>query len=154
MRSSFPPIAGVGSIAVLPQGSHGRFTSFPQVAGHSGEHLPSSHPSPSSNSLVYTSPSPLLLLFQPPHPFPGFVTDFDFSPFHDRLLATGAEDCLVKLWQIPEGGVSGTLSSPTVTLDSMEVWHVPMHYDIIIMYHIISNRHEWNHFTSTQRQTM
>ena len=50
------------------------------------------------------------------------MTDFDFSPFHDSLLATAAEDGVVsvqpsvqlahllsvqvKVWQIPEGGVS------------------------------------------------
>lgn len=29
------------------------------------------------------------------------VTDFDFSPFNNQLLATGSEDCTVKLWNIP-----------------------------------------------------
>ena len=29
------------------------------------------------------------------------VTDFAFSPFADHLLATGSEDCMVKLWNIP-----------------------------------------------------
>lgn len=52
----------------------------------------------------------------------GFVTDFDFSPFHDNLLATGAEDCYVKLWQIPEGGVNGTMTTPTSSLPPMEVY--------------------------------
>jgi len=75
----------VGSIAVLPIDSCGRFTSFPQVAGHS-----------------------------------GFVTDFDFSRFHDSLLVTGSEDCNVKLWQIPEGGISGALSSPAATFGPFE----------------------------------
>lgn len=31
----------------------------------------------------------------------GAVTDFSFSPFHNRLLATGSEDNFVKLWRIP-----------------------------------------------------
>ena len=47
--------------------------------------------------------------------------DFDFSPFHDGLLATGGEDSLVKLWTIPVGGVSGTLTTPTSSLSHMEV---------------------------------
>ena len=54
--------------------------------------------------------------------FAGFVTDFDFSPFHDGLLATGAEDCYVKLWHIPEGGVTGTMTTPTSSLPQMEVY--------------------------------
>ena len=48
------------------------------------------------------------------------MTDFDFSPFHDDLLATGAEDCCVKLWNIPEGGVNGTLTTPTSSLTQLE----------------------------------
>jgi WD40 repeat protein len=31
----------------------------------------------------------------------GQVMDFDFSPFQSDLLATGADDCMVKLWNIP-----------------------------------------------------
>ena len=49
----------------------------------------------------------------------GAVTDFSFSPFHDRLLATGSEDNFVKLWEIPEGNVLQNdfhLTSPTSTL--------------------------------------
>jgi coronin-7 len=75
----------VGTLAVLPLDSCGRFTSFPHLSAHS-----------------------------------GFVTDFDFSPFHDDLLATGAEDCFVKLWHIPEGGVNGTMTTPTSSLPRME----------------------------------
>lgn len=29
------------------------------------------------------------------------VTDFNFSPFKSELLATGSDDCMVKLWNIP-----------------------------------------------------
>ena len=36
----------------------------------------------------------------------GPVVDFDFSPFNDNLLATAAEDGIVKLWQIPEEGIT------------------------------------------------
>lgn len=35
----------------------------------------------------------------------GQVTDFDFSPFNDNLLATSSEDGTIKLWLIPEEGV-------------------------------------------------
>ena len=52
------------------------------------------------------------------------MTDFDFSPFHDGVLATGGDDCLVHLWRIPEGGVSGSLTTPTATLSHMQVVHI------------------------------
>ena len=53
--------------------------------------------------------------------FSGFVTDFDFSPFRPSLLASGAEDRLAKLWELPEGGVSGVYSSPMATFGPFEV---------------------------------
>ncbi|XP_038618544.1 coronin-7 isoform X1 [Tachyglossus aculeatus] len=43
------------------------------------------------------------------------VTDFDFSPFDDLLLATGSADRTVKLWQLPEAG-RDLPSVPAVTL--------------------------------------
>ena len=36
----------------------------------------------------------------------GPVVDFDFSPFNDSLLATASEDATVKLWMIPEQGIT------------------------------------------------
>ncbi|XP_075212375.1 coronin [Lycorma delicatula] len=43
------------------------------------------------------------------------ITDMDFSPFHDGLLATGSQDCLVKVWNIPEKGLEESLSTPECT---------------------------------------
>lgn len=43
------------------------------------------------------------------------VTDMDFSPFHDGLLATGSQDCLVKVWNIPEDGLQESLNNPECT---------------------------------------
>ncbi|XP_018326733.1 coronin-7 isoform X1 [Agrilus planipennis] len=40
------------------------------------------------------------------------VTDMHFSPFHDNLLATASQDCLVKIWIIPEGGLKESLCNP------------------------------------------
>nr|XP_016939248.1 coronin-7 isoform X3 [Drosophila suzukii] len=40
------------------------------------------------------------------------VTDLKFSPFHDGLLATASQDCLVKVWHIPEKGLEQSLSDP------------------------------------------
>ncbi|CAH2006359.1 unnamed protein product [Acanthoscelides obtectus] len=43
------------------------------------------------------------------------VTDMEFSPFHDGLLATGSQDCLVKIWHIPTEGLEESLSNPECT---------------------------------------
>jgi WD40 repeat protein len=40
----------------------------------------------------------------------GPVVDFDFSPFNDYLLATASEDGTIKLWVIPEEGITKDVS--------------------------------------------
>lgn len=45
--------------------------------------------------------------------------DLQFSPFHPNLLATGGDEC-VRLWTIPEGGLTESLSTPTVQVNAME----------------------------------
>ncbi|RZC40501.1 coronin-7 [Asbolus verrucosus] len=49
------------------------------------------------------------------HAHSDTVTDMEFSPFHDGLLATGSQDCLVKIWHIPENGLQESLSNPECT---------------------------------------
>ncbi|XP_044254931.1 coronin-7 isoform X2 [Tribolium madens] len=49
------------------------------------------------------------------HAHSDTVTDLEFSPFHDGLLATGSQDCLVKIWHIPEAGLQESLSNPECT---------------------------------------
>ncbi|XP_058794013.1 coronin-7 isoform X4 [Phymastichus coffea] len=49
------------------------------------------------------------------HAHADTVTDIDFSPFHDGLLATGSQDCLVKIWHIPEAGLEESLCNPECT---------------------------------------
>lgn len=49
------------------------------------------------------------------HAHSDTVTDMDFSPFHDSILATGSQDCLVKIWQIPENGLEENLTNPECT---------------------------------------
>ncbi|GAB6023962.1 hypothetical protein CHUAL_008692 [Chamberlinius hualienensis] len=44
------------------------------------------------------------------------VTDFDFCPFDDGLLVTGSQDCSIKLWRIPEGGLVESLTEPVACL--------------------------------------
>ncbi|XP_023703949.1 coronin-7 isoform X2 [Cryptotermes secundus] len=49
------------------------------------------------------------------HAHTDTVTDMDFSPFHDGLLATGSQDCLVKLWHIPDKGLEESLYNAECT---------------------------------------
>ncbi|XP_049826168.1 coronin-7 isoform X2 [Aethina tumida] len=49
------------------------------------------------------------------HAHSDTVTDMEFSPFHDGLLATGSQDCLVKIWHIPPEGLQESLSNAECT---------------------------------------
>ncbi|VEN52884.1 unnamed protein product [Callosobruchus maculatus] len=49
------------------------------------------------------------------HAHTDTVTDMEFSPFHDGLLATGSQDCLVKIWHIPKEGLEESISNPECT---------------------------------------
>ncbi|XP_044017641.1 coronin-7 isoform X3 [Aphidius gifuensis] len=49
------------------------------------------------------------------HAHTDTVTDMSFSPFHDGLLATGSQDCLVKLWHIPDTGLEESICNPECT---------------------------------------
>lgn len=44
------------------------------------------------------------------------VLDFDFNPFHDHIVASASEDQTVKVWGIPEGGLTENLKDPLVDL--------------------------------------
>ncbi|XP_025263201.1 coronin-7 isoform X2 [Camponotus floridanus] len=63
------------------------------------------------------------------HAHADTVTHMDFSPFHDGLLATGSQDCLVKLWHIPESGLEESLCNPECTFSHRQrrveavCWH-------------------------------
>ncbi|XP_029668166.1 coronin-7 isoform X2 [Formica exsecta] len=63
------------------------------------------------------------------HAHADTVTDMDFSPFYDGLLATGSQDCLVKLWHIPESGLEESLCNPECTFSHRQrrveavCWH-------------------------------
>lgn len=47
----------------------------------------------------------------------GPVLDFDFHTMHDNLIASGGDDCTVKLWGIPEGGPTDTSGEPLVDMN-------------------------------------
>lgn len=40
----------------------------------------------------------------------GAVYDLNFSPMHDSCLASCSQDGSVKMWMIPEGGVTKTIT--------------------------------------------
>jgi WD40 repeat protein len=44
------------------------------------------------------------------------VLDIQFCPFNDYVIASASEDCTVKVWEIPEGGLKETMTEPVVTL--------------------------------------
>jgi len=46
----------------------------------------------------------------------GPILDFDFNPFHDSLIATGSEDMTIKVWEIPENGLTTNISVPVQDL--------------------------------------
>ena len=46
----------------------------------------------------------------------GKVLDFDFNPFHEHIIASGSDDCTVKVWGIPQGGVTEHIDDPLVNL--------------------------------------
>nr|CCA14783.1 coroninlike protein putative [Albugo laibachii Nc14] len=46
----------------------------------------------------------------------GAILDFDFNPFHEHLIASASEDTTIKIWGVPEGGITETCSEPLVDL--------------------------------------
>jgi len=44
------------------------------------------------------------------------VLDLDFHPFNDNLIASASEDCLVKIWSIPDGGFKQNQTESVQTL--------------------------------------
>jgi coronin-1B/1C/6 len=57
------------------------------------------------------------------------VLDIQWCPHDDDVIASASEDCLVKIWQIPEGGLLRNLEESIVDLVGhqrrvgMVVWH-------------------------------
>uniref|UniRef100_A0A7S2XV61 Coronin n=1 Tax=Fibrocapsa japonica TaxID=94617 RepID=A0A7S2XV61_9STRA len=46
----------------------------------------------------------------------GNVLDFEFNPFHEQIIATGSEDLTIKVWGIPEAGLTETIRDPLVDM--------------------------------------
>lgn len=43
----------------------------------------------------------------------GPVLDFEWNPFNENQIASISEDCTVKLWTVPEGGLKESSNTPT-----------------------------------------
>ena len=41
----------------------------------------------------------------------GPVLDVQWNPFDDNEIASGSEDCNIKIWTIPDGGISANLEA-------------------------------------------
>jgi len=44
------------------------------------------------------------------------VLDIEFNPFNDNLIASSSEDGYAKIWAIPDGGLTDTLTQPAQSL--------------------------------------
>jgi coronin-1B/1C/6 len=63
----------------------------------------------------------------------GPVIDLSFHPYDPDVLFTASEDCTIRGWRIPEGGLKSTDAAPIVTLQGhgkkvgMLSWHPAAH---------------------------
>eukprot|EP00616_Rhizochromulina_sp_CCMP1243_P006562 CAMPEP_0118965132 /NCGR_PEP_ID=MMETSP1173-20130426/2724_1 /TAXON_ID=1034831 /ORGANISM="Rhizochromulina marina cf, Strain CCMP1243" /LENGTH=451 /DNA_ID=CAMNT_0006913701 /DNA_START=40 /DNA_END=1395 /DNA_ORIENTATION=- len=46
----------------------------------------------------------------------GSTFDFEFNPFHDHIISTGSDDTTIKVWGIPEGGLTENVTTPLVDM--------------------------------------
>ncbi|XP_063791375.1 coronin-1A [Pseudophryne corroboree] len=57
------------------------------------------------------------------------VLDVDWCPHNDNVIASGSEDCSVMVWEIPDGGLTRSITEPLVTLEGhtkrvgIILWH-------------------------------
>ncbi|XP_027718820.1 coronin-1A isoform X1 [Vombatus ursinus] len=57
------------------------------------------------------------------------VLDIAWCPHNDNVIASGSEDCMVMIWEIPDGGLTLPLREPVVTLEGhtkrvgIVAWH-------------------------------
>lgn len=67
----------------------------------------------------------------------GQVLDLKWDPFNDHQIASASDDCTIKLWTIPEGGLTSNLSEFSIELTGHKrkvtniVWH-PTAVNVII----------------------
>lgn len=58
------------------------------------------------------------------------VLDLAWNPFNDNMIASSSEDTTVKIWEIPDGGLTHNLDEPLLTLEGVHqrrvgivLWH-------------------------------
>jgi len=44
------------------------------------------------------------------------VLDFDWNPFDDNMIASASDDSTIKVWNIPDGGLTAPLTEPLVDM--------------------------------------
>ena len=44
------------------------------------------------------------------------MLDLQWNPFNDNVIASCAEDCTVRVWEIPDGGLTQDLNDAVVVL--------------------------------------
>lgn len=65
------------------------------------------------------------------------VLDIQWCPHDDDIIASGSEDCTIKIWQIPDGGLLRNLEEPVVDLVAHQrrvglvVWHPTVHHILL-----------------------
>ncbi|XP_053677075.1 coronin-1C-like [Anopheles nili] len=59
----------------------------------------------------------------------GQILDLKWNPFDDHTIASASDDCTVKIWNIPEGGLASNLTSFTIELvgHKRKVLHIEWH---------------------------
>lgn len=59
----------------------------------------------------------------------GQVFDLAWNPFNPNMIASASEDCTVKIWIMPEGGLTENMTEPALTLSGhkKKVGHVFFH---------------------------
>jgi len=79
----------------------------------------------------------------------GPVLDIQWCPHNDNVIASASEDCTVKVWQIPDGGVTRTMTETVVDLVKHQrrvglvLWH-PTAQNILLSAGSDNNVVIWN----------
>lgn len=55
--------------------------------------------------------------------------DLAWNPFDDNMIASGSDDTTIKIWEIPDGGLTSNLEKPVLSLEQhhKKVGHVVWH---------------------------